>query len=88
MPGTERRFILLWNKKEVSIVTIVPPKETFLDKVLRRFRRERAVLPPSNMTGILKKFGPYVLVVGKRESFWKTLFKRRIKVKPDFHNNG
>jgi len=84
-----RRVISIFTEqKEVSIMTILPPEETFLDKVLRRFRKEREVLPPLNMRGILKKFAPYVIVIGKRKSFWKTLFKRRIKVKPDFHNNG
>ena len=67
-------------------MTILPTKETFLDRILRRFLRERAILPPLNMRGILKKFGPYVIVIGKRESFWKTLFKRGFKGKTDSQN--
>ncbi len=69
-------------------MTIRPSRETFLDKVLKWFRRERQILPPLKMRDILKKFGPYVIVIGRRESFWKSLFRKRVNGKPGFKDNG
>jgi len=51
------------------------PKENVLDKVLRWFGKERRVLPPRGAFKIYKKFGPYITLVGRRESFWRALFR-------------
>ena len=51
-------------------MTIRIPEETFADKLLAMMGKKRAVWIP---TDVYKRFGPYVIVQAKRESFWKAL---------------
>jgi len=51
-------------------MTIRIPKETFADKLLAIMGKKKAVwIPPD----VYKRFGKYVIVQAKRESFWKAL---------------
>jgi hypothetical protein len=51
-------------------MTIRIPEETFADKLLAVMGKKRAVWIPAD---VYKRFGPYVIVQAKRESFWKAL---------------
>jgi hypothetical protein len=42
------------------------------DKFLTLVGKKRAVWIPAD---VYKKFGPYVIVMAKKESFWRTLFR-------------
>jgi hypothetical protein len=58
-------------------MTIRKPAPNLLDRILAFFGKERGVVPPPSTGEIYKKFGPYVDIMGKRESFWKALFSKR-----------
>jgi hypothetical protein len=60
-------------------MTVRNPTPNLLDRILTFFGKERGVVPPPSTAEIYKKFGPYVDIMGKRESFWKALFSRRPK---------
>ena len=55
-------------------MTIRIPEETFADKLLAIMGKKRAVWIPAD---VYKRFGPYVIVQAKRESFWKALARSR-----------
>ncbi len=58
-------------------MTLHPPKDNILDKILKRLGKRRLTLPPDGMAEIYKRLGPYVTVLGKKESFWKALFRKK-----------
>ena len=60
-------------------MTIRGPQKNILDKILALFGKERDIMPPEGAGETYKKFGPYVQIKGKRESFWKVLFKKKAK---------
>lgn len=59
-------------------MTIRLPQKTWVDKILKIFGKERRVLVDDD---IYQEYGPYVLVQGRFESFWKCLLRRRSKEK-------
>ena len=58
-------------------MTVRTPQKNILDKILAIFGKERDVIVPENTGKFYKEFGPYVNIKGKRESFWKVLFKKK-----------
>jgi len=48
------------------------PEENIADKLLALMSKERAIWIPED---IYKRFGPYVYVQAKKESFWRALFR-------------
>ena len=58
-------------------MTIKVPQKNILDKILAIFEKERGINTPENIDELCKRFGPYVYIKGKAESFWKVLFKRK-----------
>ena len=60
-------------------MTIRRPPKNIPDKILALFGKERDITGPENTGEIYKKFGPYAYIKGKRESFWKALFKKKTK---------
>ena len=55
-------------------MTIRIPEDAFADKLLAIIGKKRAVWIPADVD---KRFGPYVIVQAKRESFWKALARSR-----------
>ena len=60
-------------------MTIRGPEKNILDKILAIFGKERDIIVPENMNESYRKYGPYVYIKAKRESFWKALFKKKPK---------
>jgi hypothetical protein len=60
------------NKK----MTIRIPPENILDKILKLFGKEREVIIPEEAGQVYRDIGPYVQIKGKRESFFKALFRK------------
>lgn len=58
------------SKKGYHQMTIRITKKTFADKLLAIMGKKRAVWIPAD---VYKRFGPYVIVQAKRESFWNAL---------------
>ena len=58
-------------------MTIKVPQKNILDKILALFGKERDIIGPESTGELYEKFGPYVYAKGKRESFWKALFKKK-----------
>ena len=57
-------------------MTIRMPHKNILDKILAIFGKERGINAPEKIDEVYKRFGPYVYIKGKAESFWKVLFKK------------
>jgi hypothetical protein len=53
-------------------MTIRFPESSVGDKFLTLAGKKRAVCMPAD---VYKKFGPYVIVQAKGESFWRALFR-------------
>ena len=53
-------------------MTIRKPKKNILDSILNLFGKERGIEVPLDP---YKKYGPYVYIKAKYESFWKSLFR-------------
>lgn len=51
-------------------MTIRIPEKTFADKLLAMMGKDRAIWIPKE---IYKRFGPYVIIQAKKESFWRAL---------------
>lgn len=60
-------------------MTIKKPPKNILDKILKVFGKERDVVVPENTDKLFKKYGPYITIGAKRESFWKVLFSKKRK---------
>lgn len=58
-------------------MTIRIPPETFLDRLLRLFGKERRVVIPQAAVRLCNELGPYVQVTARRESFFTALFRLR-----------
>ena len=56
-------------------MTVRIPPENILDKILKLFGREREVMIPDKAGNAYRDIGPYVQMRGKRESFFKALFR-------------
>jgi len=61
-------------------MTIRLPKHDVFDDILRIFGRRRAVYIPPNS---YKKFGPYSVIVTKKEPFIKALFSSKDRILPN-----
>ncbi len=57
-------------------MTIRVPPENLLDKVLKLLGKERRVIMLEEAGKIYEDKGPYVQIKGKREGFFKALFRR------------
>lgn len=55
------------------------PEESFADKILALMGKERAIWIPKD---VYKRFGPYVYVQAKKESFWRALFRSKSEDPP------
>lgn len=60
-------------------MTIKLPEKNILDKILTILGKERDIVAPENTDESYTKYGPYVYIKAKRESFWKALLKKRAK---------
>jgi hypothetical protein len=56
------------------------PKENFADKILALMGKKRAVWIP---TDVYKKFGPFVIVQARKESFWRALARPKNQELPE-----
>jgi hypothetical protein len=52
------------------------PKENFADKILALMGKKRAVWIPAD---VYKKFGPFVIMQARKESFWRALIRPKNK---------
>jgi hypothetical protein len=66
-----------------TIMTVRIPPENILDKILKLFGKERDVIIPDKAGNAYRDIGPYVQMRGKRESFFKALFRRTEKQEPE-----
>ncbi|MBW1829783.1 MAG: hypothetical protein JRI74_10225 [Deltaproteobacteria bacterium] len=57
-------------------MTVRIPPENILDKILRLFGKKREVIIPEEAGQVYRDIGPYVQIKGKRESFFKALFRK------------
>lgn len=57
-------------------MTIRVPPENLLDKVLKLLGKERRVIMLEEAGKIYEDKGPYVQIKGKREGFFKALFRK------------
>lgn len=64
-------------------MTVRIPPENILDKILKLFGKERDVIIPDKAGNAYRDIGPYVQMRGKRESFFKALFRRTEKQEPE-----
>jgi hypothetical protein len=62
---------------EKAEMTIRIPPENTLDKILRLLGRERRILIPTAAVRMYNELGPYVQILGRRESFFSALFRVR-----------
>ena len=60
-------------------MTIKIPPENILDKILKLCGKEREVIIPEEAEKVYRDIGPYVQIKGKRENFFKTLFRKTEK---------
>ena len=60
-------------------MTVRIPPENILDKILKLIGREREVIIPEEAGQVYRDIGPYVQIKGKRESFFKALFRKTEK---------
>ena len=58
-------------------MTIKSPPKNILDKILELFGKERDIIVPKNTDELYRKYGHYVVIKAKRESFWKVLFRKK-----------
>lgn len=58
-------------------MTIKIPPENIFDKILHIFGKKRKIIVPEEADQIYKELGPYAQIKGKRESFWKALFRKK-----------
>jgi len=56
------------------------PKETFADRILAMIGKKRAIWIPRD---VYKRFGPYVIVQARSESFWQALFRPKNQEPPE-----
>lgn len=56
-------------------MTIKIPRENIFDKILKLVKKERKVIISDNAYKVYQNKGPYVQIRGKRENFWKVLFR-------------
>ena len=60
-------------------MTIKAPRKNIFDKILAVLGKQRDTIVPENTDESYRKYGPYVYIKAKRESFWKALLKKRAK---------
>ena len=57
-------------------MTIRIPEETTTDKILAAIGKKRALwIPPD----VYKRFGPYVIIQARKESFWRALTRPKMQ---------
>jgi hypothetical protein len=66
----------MFDSQVVEKVTVKIPRDNILDKILKLFGKERKVIIPEGAEGIYKDYGPYVQIKGKKETFFKALFRK------------
>jgi len=52
---------------------------SFADKLLAKMGKKRALWIPSD---VYKRFGPYVIVQARKESFWRALLRPKNQAPP------
>ena len=57
-------------------MTIRIPDENILDRILSLFGKKRQVIIPEGAEKIYREHGPYVQIKGKKENFFKALFRK------------
>jgi len=57
-------------------MTIRIPPENIFDKILKLIGKEREVIIPEGAGMAYRNVGPYVQIKGKREGFFKALFRK------------
>lgn len=55
-------------------MTIRYPKDSFLNKILKYFGKERKIILPDNLQELNDKYGPYSNISLKKENLWEVLF--------------
>jgi len=60
-------------------MTIRIPNENILDRILKLLGKERQVIIPEGAGKIYEKYGPSVQIKGKKENFFKALFRKAKK---------
>ena len=60
-------------------MTIRIQDENILDKILSLFGKKRQVIVPEGAEKIYREHGPYVQIKGKKENFFKALFRNTEK---------
>ena len=60
-------------------MTIRIPDDNILDKILKLFGKVREIRVPEGTDKIYKKYGPHVQIKGKKENFFKALFRKTKK---------
>jgi len=58
-------------------MTVRLPKPNVFDDILKLLGKKRAVYIPPNID---KEFGPYTIIVGKKESFFKALISSKNRI--------
>jgi hypothetical protein len=64
-------------------MTIRIPKKNILDRILLIIGKERDIVIPGEAGKIYEKYGPYVYIKAKRESFWKALLRKKARTPLD-----
>jgi hypothetical protein len=57
-------------------MTIKVPSDNIWDKILHLLGKNRKIIIPENAGEIYEKFGQYSTIKGRRENFWKALFRK------------
>jgi len=57
-------------------MTIRIPPENIFDEILKLIGKEREVIIPEGAGTAYRNVGPYVQIKGKREGFFKALFRK------------
>jgi hypothetical protein len=64
-------------------MTVRIPPANIWDKILSLFGKEREVIVPDDAGKAFNQIGPYVQILGKRESFLKALTRKTVNQKPE-----
>ncbi len=67
------------SERRGTKMTIRIPPENILDKILKLIRKKREVIIPEEAGQVYRDIGPYVQIKGKRENFFKALFRKTEK---------
>jgi len=68
-------MLIIKGPKGYKMTVRIPP-ENILDKILKLFGKEREVIIPEEAGEVYRDIGPYVQIKGRRENFFKALFRK------------